>query len=135
MGHPLQWVTLVHNHCSLFSRFLVFNISLHMLFFYLPPPYLPEGNIFLPCADAIFAQEQRLVPTCLKLNFPCIHREYFEKLPLETISTNNADCFKPYMTCLTYPITGKSRKEKLPWAIIEAPTAKIKQVTRTMNSS
>ena len=42
---------------------------------------------------------------------------------------------KPYMTRLSSPMTGKSPKEKLPWAIIEAHAAEIKQVTRTMNSS
>ena len=74
-----------------------------MLFFYLSPPYLPEGNIFPPCADAIFVREQRLVPTRLKLHFPCIHREYFEKLPLEAISTNNADSFKALHEPFEFP--------------------------------
>ena len=37
---PLKWVTFVHGECSLFSRFLVFDISLHRLLFYLPPPIL-----------------------------------------------------------------------------------------------
>ena len=74
-----------------------------MLFFYLPPPYLSECNIFLPCADAIFARKQRLVLTRLKLHFPCIHRKYFEILPLEAISTNNADSFKALHDPFEFP--------------------------------
>ena len=108
---PIKRVTFEHRDCSLFSRFLVFDISLHRLLFYLPPPILLRVTFSLTLQTPLtWFPEVSTQPTwnmVFVVNTGSIFKNYHWRLILQSM----VYLLIPYMTRLLLALVANSPKE------------------------
>ena len=123
---PLKWVTFIHQECSLFSRFLVFDISLHRLLFYLLPPILLRVTFSCTLQTTYWPLENGVFMVNTGNFYEIYHwRKNLQRMVILLIT---------YMTHLLLTLTANSPRESKPWAIIPDSCRIINQVTQTMSS-